>query len=164
MHEDFSFMKEKIKDKPFYKKRWVQITFATVILAVLFGTIGGFAFAKVHGWLEKKQEQEAMTNIQIPEDLSEETTSGESVGNETTKPETIMVENLFTLEDYGVLYAQLRGIANEAKKAIVTVTAVSNDVDWFNEAYENLGQSAGMIIGDNGVELLVLTEYDKVAS
>lgn len=163
MHEDFSFMKEKIKDKPFYKKRWVQITFATIVLAVLFGTIGGFAFAKMHAWLEKKQEQEAMTNIQIPEDLSEETISAENAGNEATKPETIMVENPLTLEDYSVLYAQLRGIANEAEKAIVSVTAVSNDVDWFNEAYENLGQSAGMIIGDNGVELLVLTEYDNVA-
>lgn len=35
-------------------------------------------------------------------------------------------------------------------------------MDWFNEAYENSGQSSGMIIGDNGVELLVLAKYSAV--
>ena len=40
MHEDFSFMKEKIKDKPFYKKRWVKITAATIALALLLGPLG----------------------------------------------------------------------------------------------------------------------------
>ena len=28
MSEEFSFMKETIKDKPFYKKKWVRIAFA----------------------------------------------------------------------------------------------------------------------------------------
>ena len=52
--------------------------------------------------------------------------------------------------------------AAEVSKSLVTVTAVNNDVDWFNEAYENLGQATGMIIGNNGVELLILTRYELV--
>ena len=44
------------------------------------------------------------------------------------------------------------------------MTALNNDVDWFNEEYQNRGQCSGMIIGDNGVELLVLTKYSNIES
>ena len=47
MKEEFSFMKESIKDKPFYKKKWVQIVGATIGLAVLFGLISSFVFVKI---------------------------------------------------------------------------------------------------------------------
>ena len=36
MKEEFSFLNEKIKTKPFYKKKWVQILLTTVIAAVVF--------------------------------------------------------------------------------------------------------------------------------
>lgn len=164
MNEDFSFMKEKIKEKPFYKKKWVKIVAATIVLAILFGVISSFVFVKINAWMEEKKKQEAMKDIEIPEDPAEETAPPEVPSTEETEaqPETIVVENEFTIEDYGVLYAQLRGLAREVKKSIVTVTAVSSDVDWFNEAYQNRGQSTGMIIGDNGVELLILTKYSAL--
>lgn len=164
MSEKFSFMNEKIKDKPFYKKKWVQIIAGTMMLAVLFGVISGVVFVKMHSWMESKQEQEAIKDIEIPEDTQEAVSQQEvTVPEEAqTPPETIVVENEITLEDYGVLFAQLRGLTKEAKRSVVTVTAVSNDVDWFNEAYQSRGQSTGMIIGDNGVELLILTKYATV--
>lgn len=166
MNEDFSFMKEKIKEKPFYKKRWVQITAATVVLAALFGVIAGYSFTKMYSWMEKRQKEETRQEIEIPQDSSEELASLEAPLQEeaVTPPETIVVENEVTLVDYGLFYSQLRDVANEAEKFMVTVTAVSNDVDWFNEGYESRGQSAGMIIGDNGVELLILTKYGTVES
>lgn len=163
MNEEFSFMNEKIKDKPFYKKKWVQIIAGTIGLAVLFGLVSGAVFMKIYNWVESKQEQEAIQDIEIPED-AEEAVQPETVVPEQsqTTPETIMVENEITLEDYGVLFAQLRGLAKDVRKSIVMVTALSSDVDWFNEAYESRGQSTGMIIGDNGVELLILTKYSEI--
>lgn len=164
MNEEFSFMNEKIKDKPFYKKKWVQIVCATIALAVLFGVISGFVFKKMTDWLENQQEQEAMQEIEIPKDQPEEllpeaeTTKPDS----ETQPEQVIVEAELTLKEYTDLFNQMQSVAGEASKALVTVTAVNNDVDWFNVEYENRGQATGMIIGDNGVELLVLTKYSIV--
>ncbi len=165
MSDEFDFMKEKIKDKPFYKKKWVQILCATVALAVVFGAVSGYVFVKVHEFMEKKTAKEAMTSIEIPRDSeSDESAEEEMPASEETSSgsESIVINPEVTLEDYTIVYAKLRGLAKEARRSLVTVTAVNNGVDWFNEAYENRGQSCGMIIGDNGLELLILTKYSMV--
>lgn len=162
MNKEFSFMNEKIKDKPFYKKKWVQIAACIVGIALLCGGISCAAVVKMYAWMEEKKAQEAIQNIEIPEDHTEETDQAEATAPEQTAPETILVENEVDLEDYTVLFAQLRGLAKEVKRSVVTVTALNNDVDWFNEAYENRGQATGVVIGDNGVELLILTRYAEV--
>ena len=165
MNEEFSFMNEKIKEKPFYKKRWVQLLAGTIGLAVLFGVISCLVFTKMYAWMENKQEQETIQSIDIPQDSTEDSASQELTSQEqSTVTETIMVENEVTLEDYSVLFAQFRGLAREVKKSTVTVTALNNDVDWFNEAYESRDQATGLIIGDNGVELLILTKYCGIES
>ncbi len=166
MNEEFSFMNEKIKDKPFYKKKWVKILTATVALAVIFGLISSAVFLKMSEWLENKKEQEAMTDIEIPQDTVEESTVPEVIDPETepSVSETIVVDPQITVEDYMVLYANFRGLAKDVQKSLVTVTALNNDVDWFNEEYQNRGQCSGMIIGDNGVELLILTKYSNIES
>ena len=162
MNEEFSFMNEKIKEKPFYKKRWVQILAGILGIIVLTTAVSWGVFMKMHARIEEQQVQDAIQNIEIPEDHTEDSAVTETVVTEQLPPETIMVENEITLEDYSVLYAQLRGLAKETKRSVVTVTAVSNDIDWFNEAYQSRGQASGMIIGDNGVELLIVTEYKEV--
>ena len=166
MNEEFSFMNEKIKDKPFYKKKWVKILASTVVLAVIFGLIASAVFSKVSDWIENKKEQEAMTDIEIPQDTAEDSVAPEVTDSETepSVSETIVVVPQITMEDYMVLYASFRGLAKDVQKSLVTVTALNNDVDWFNEEYQNLGQCSGMIVGDNGVELLVLTKYSAIES
>lgn len=166
MNQEFSFMNEKIKDKPFYKRKWVRILGATVLLGVLFGVIASLVFVTMNDWIDQKREQEAITNIQIPKDTEEEMLPSETTAPETEKtvPETIVVDSQITAEDYKVLYASFRGMAKEVKKSLVTVTAVSSDVDWFNEEYQNRGQCSGMIVGDNGVELLIQTRYSKISA
>ena len=164
MNEEFSFMNEKIKEKPVYKRKWVKIVLATMGLAVLFGVISGFVFTKMQAALLEKQQQQAMQEIEIPKDQPEELpdVSQEEVTSEEEVQEPIVVEAELTLAEYEKLYQEMRNVAGEASKSLVIVTAVSNDVDWFNEAYENRGQATGMIIGNNGVELLILTRYELV--
>lgn len=159
MNEEFSFMKEKIKDQPFYKRKWVKIVCGTIALAILFGTISGFIFVKMYHRMQEKLVQEAMQEIEIPKDQPEEDNFQTEIQDE---PEQIIVEADLTLKEYSELFTQMRTVATKASKSLVYVTAVNNDVDWFNESYENKGQSTGMIIGDNGVELLVLTKYSIV--
>ena len=45
----------------------------------------------------------------------------------------------------------------------MTVTGVKSDTDWFNNSYESKGQASGVIIADNGQELLILTERKAIS-
>lgn len=164
MNDDFSFMSEKIKEKPFYKRKWVGIVLATIALAVVFGGISACVFVKVSSWVKEQQEQALVEEIEIPKDDHEQTEQEivpevtEEIAEATPVPE----KRELTLEDYRKMSDEFQRIGTETGKSLVTVTAVQSDVDWFNESYEKSGKSFGMIIGDNGVELLVLTKYETV--
>lgn len=164
MSQDFSFMNEKIKDKPFYKRKWVRITAAVVSSAVLFGAVSGLVFVKMCDWLEEKQEQQAIQDIEIPEDMPAEPLASDSdlSDQSDTVSEPVPAENELTLEDYELLHEQLQDLAGEVRRSIVTVAALNRDEDWFSQGYQSGRRSAGMIIGDNSVELLILTRYDTV--
>ena len=56
-----------------------------------------------------------------------------------------------------------RNIYLESEKSIVTVSAVKNDVDWFDNPIETTGQYAGIIIAVNSSEALILTGQSAVA-
>ncbi len=163
MKEDFSFLNETIKKEPFYKKKPMKMIAATIGLAVLFGAVSCVTFLGLYDRLGSKDEQKQAEDIRIPQDAENEA-SGDSSEDaaQTVTPEPVVQE--VTVEDYEKIYDGLRDIFEEAQKSLVTVTTVSNDVDWFNAAYENYKMASGTIIGDNGVELLILTDYEAVAS
>ena len=62
------------------------------------------------------------------------------------------------IEDYQKLQDKLYAVGTKANKSIVTVTGVKSDMDWFDSPYETAGQSSGIVIANNGRELLVMTE------
>lgn len=164
MSQEFSFLNEKIKNKPFYKRKWVKITAAVVGAAVLFGVISGMVFMKMCSWMEKQQKEQAIQDIEIPEDTQEDLQNPELTEPAPSEPltEPVVIEQELTLEDYGQLFEEFQDLAEEVRKGIVMVTALHSDIDWFQEDYQSRGQTSGMIIGDNGVELLILTQYDVV--
>ncbi|MCR5774783.1 MAG: S1C family serine protease [Lachnospiraceae bacterium] len=61
-------------------------------------------------------------------------------------------------ESYSRLYRSLHEVAEEARHALVTVTAITTDTDWFENPYENGNSSTGTIIADNGREILILVD------
>ena len=67
-----------------------------------------------------------------------------------------------SVSDYQKLYSNLYKLAQDGAKSMVTVTGVVSDVDWLNNTYENKGQTAGLIVADNGKELMILTEKEIV--
>ena len=58
---------------------------------------------------------------------------------------------------------KLYAVGREANRFVVTVTGVKSDTDWFNNSYESRGQASGIIIADNGQELLILTERKVIS-
>ncbi len=66
------------------------------------------------------------------------------------------------LDDYRLLYRKMYALTTEVSKSLVTVTGVSSDVDWMNETVLSTYQTTGLILADNGYELLVLADSDNL--
>lgn len=155
---EFSFIKERIKKQPFYQTKRFRKLCGWVAAAALCGAVASFVFVKLTPFMEQHFGQEEKTEITIPRD---EEAEGE---NEEVPADPIIITETQELElsDYQKLYTKLKSVAAEAEKSLVTVTASSSDTDWFNESYESRREISGLLVGNNGVELLILTPYQPV--
>lgn len=154
---DFSFIQETIKQKRFYQNKVVRRIAWTIGSGVLFALTALGVLAVFLPKLYEKPEPEVLP-ITIPkeEEVAEETDSEDDVPVYIT--ETISME----LEDYKKMYQQLMQIGNQVEKSLVNVSAVTVDTDWFDETYISQSSVCGVLIGDNGLELLILADYGKV--
>ncbi len=93
-----------------------------------------------------------------------ETTPSENETNEPSpaRPSTI-INNItnnvdVTPENYAKLYKSIHDVAILAGKSLVTVTATTTDTDWFENPYETGSSAIGMIVADNGRQMLILID------
>lgn len=70
------------------------------------------------------------------------------------------IEKDLELDDYRSLLRKISAIADATSKSLVTVAGVSSNTDWFNNSYENNNSTTGIIIADNGKELLIVSPSD----
>lgn len=166
------FLREKIKQKPVNKKKLFRRTIITVIMAVVFGLVACITFLVLEPVISNKlNPEEEAQEVQFPEEtVSEEMKPEDMLVEEEIVEETEAVppeledeqiEELlshveFGLEDYQTLHTQLKELADKTGRAMVTVTAVSSDVDWFNNTYENEASGSGIIVANNGKAMLIL--------
>lgn len=159
--QKFAFINEKIKVKPLNKRRMVIQAIYVVGLAVVFGLVASFVFTYFQPKIEAALYPEEDPTISIPKDepteVTEETET-EEASTQTTEMPVVTETWEPNLEDYQTIQNQMYAIGREANKFIVTVTGVKSDTDWFNNPYESKGQASGIIIANNGPELLILTE------
>lgn len=62
---------------------------------------------------------------------------------------------------YLQIYESIRQVASEVADAFVTVEAIEQGVDWFQEVYENRTRTTGLILGNDGVDLLILVGTEQ---
>ena len=67
-----------------------------------------------------------------------------------------------TTEDYKELFRNLQRVCQDVERSLVTVTATASDQDWFENTYENTAQASGIVIANNGKELLILVESAEI--
>ncbi len=165
----FQFITEKIKDKPFDRKSFLIYMFRLVASAVIFGLIAAVvfnAYIKKTAPLEptvpvniSSKDENNEQNGTVSANTATEETDGESVSSSEAEPTIInnITEKVsLTTEDYKQLYSTLSEAAGEVGKSIVTVTGVASDTDWFENTYEDKSSGAGVIVANNGRELLIL--------
>ena len=96
------------------------------------------------------------TEVKEQTETDENEESTETTGDDNTKTLIIQKEEI-TLSDYKKLYRDLSDVANVAKRSLTKVRGVTESTDWFNNPYETGDVSSGLIVADNGKELLIIT-------
>lgn len=152
--EEYSFIKETIKNKPLNRKLMLTRIVFIIAGAVLFGVVAAFVFAGAAPLVSQKIQdsqgpQKVDINVEEPQEEQEVTT--------IPAPEVVEVPRSITLEDYSKIYEEVRQVAEEPLKSIVTVAGVAKGEDILDNSFVSSGQSAGVIIAMNDKEIYVLT-------
>ncbi len=182
------FMIEKIKTRPINKKKLIRRTMMTAAMAVIFGLIACFTFLILEPVISNILYPEEEPNVVIlPEDqeemspeemltdiMQQENQAIQDPGEEEAPPleeEQIQeVLDRIRLDEghYAQLYNALREYIylgddeNEipaVNSQVVTISGTISNTDWFNNVQESSNQVSGVIIADNGKELLILVDY-----
>lgn len=167
-NDKFSFINEKIKEKPLNKRRLLLHAGYIAGVAVVFGLVASLIFAFFQPIFSQMMYLEQEPVVTIPKDDIRETETTEQTSTEILEqpePEQPVAPEPreFEITDFQNLQNELYAVGREANKFVVTVTGVKSDTDWFNNAYESKGQASGVIIADNGQELLILTERKVIS-
>ena len=159
---NYEMITERMKERPINRKKLMRRTVITVSMAVIFGVFACFTFLVLEpvfsNFLYPEPEPE---EIVLPEEMEEILPEDMLITEEKTEPETtIQIQKyvLDVMENYNATYDELYLVVQEFQKSMVTVTEVSQDVDWFNNAYENKGQYTGVIFANNKTQLFVLID------
>ena len=182
--ENYQFITEKRKNKPLNKQKILWRIVFTIILAILFGAVSAGVFTamvKRNGSVDMREKVDFTPEEPVETGSDNSTVSAETVEveevsrNETEKEEvkkTVSAPSTGTriitnkviqkvsigIADYKKLYEDLYAAATRASRSIVTVTGISSDTDWFENTYENTDQASGLILADNGRELLIVVD------
>lgn len=169
-------MIEKIKERPVNRKKLLRRTIITASMAVIFGLIACVTFLVleplINNWLYPEEEPQIVVfpedqQEMSPEDMLAENLPPAETPTPTPEPQDVVLDKqqiadilsgvVLDKENYRQLYTAMSEYTAELNRSIVTVTAVTSNIDWFNNVQESRNQTAGVIITDNGKELLVLT-------
>ncbi|MCM1040151.1 MAG: S1C family serine protease [Ruminococcus sp.] len=171
------FLREKIKQKPVNKKKLLRRTIITAVMAVVFSIVACLTFLilepVINNWLYPEEEaqevqfpEEAIEEEMRPEDmLTEEAVEEEMepvIELEDEQIQELLSKVTFGLDEYEALYEELSALAKDVGRALVTVTGVTSDVDWFNNPYESEAVASGVIVANNGRAMLILANINNI--
>lgn len=186
-----NFMIEKIKQRPINKRRLIRRTLVTASMAVIFGLIACFTFLVlepvISNWLYPEEKPEAIIfpeehEEMLPEEMLEEyiqpspspspSPAPSPEPEEYIEPERVELDEeqvkeildqvVLDIDDYQRLYKVMSDYVEQLRQCMVVVTGTNSNTDWFANVYESKSESSGTIIGNNGKELLILTDYNSV--
>ncbi|MCQ2540087.1 MAG: S1C family serine protease [Acetatifactor sp.] len=160
------FIKESVKQRPLDRKKLLRKTLTTAMMAVVFGTIACITFLVLEPLISKKISQEEKPQVVYFREETDEMLPEEMVGEKNnSQSEAQSGEGAVAFpgiamdkDGYGTMYASLADFVQELKKYMVTVTGISSEINWLSNTEESRNQVSGMMLLDNGVELLVLTD------
>ena len=146
--ENYDFLQEVIKDEKTDRKSVLNKTINYFAIGLLLGAAACIGFFALKPWAEK-----AFLGASEQVEISEEPEKEPEV---IIQKEETPVEIIHNIADYRELQNALMGLAKEAQKKVVYVKGIGQGQNW-NDA--QVIETAGVIVGDNGRELLILSTY-----
>lgn len=164
-NENYNLYTEKIKEKPTVKYKKVISLFKLALLAAFAGVIAGLVFVLVVelAYDIEKDNSDVRQEITIPMDEypTEESKDNDvqaSVDVKNNENEENIKENNSEMLSFNV-YDHVTEMVTQVTPMMVQVTAINRDEDPLFAVVENEDDYPGIIIGDNEVEYLILTDY-----
>jgi serine protease Do len=171
-----TFVTEIVKERPVNKKKLFRRTISTVAFAIIFGLIACLTFFFMEPIINNILNPEKITKVKFPEEKQElkpeELLTEESMAQQEESIQEVVEaakevvksgqEPDASIAEYEKTYSQLQSLAKNASKAIVTVIGISEQQDWFAGTTENQNTTAGLIVAENGVELLILADANNL--
>ena len=151
--EEYSFMQEVIKEEKMDAKKVARKVGKWTSLGLIFGVAACVSFHVLKPWAEVTF-QKNPSEVEIPND--DEMNEDEPVVQDP------VTEQELTIDNYRELNVLLGEVATEAQKSVVHVSGITQDQSWITGIDRPSSQTAGLIVADNGRELLILTNYSSM--
>lgn len=178
--EEYQFIREKIAtQKKTRYKRWILSGVCVVIFAIVFGFVGRLTFVKSEGLVNKilgitpTETPPIITKTPItippvtvtnaPTPTLSPTPTPTDIPEVTSEPENPKDNEVSSIDTVVELFEIVSEVARNATKYMSQMVYVKTSTDWFGEVLENDTVGSGIIIGDNGVELLILVDSTRAA-
>lgn len=143
---EYSFLQERIKrDRRGIRKG----VFRMAGFGLVFGVFACFGFTAFRPAMESIFQDDPQ-QVTIPREEPEEEEEPEP------EPEEPAVQQTLDADSYRQMQQSLTAIGIEANRSVVEIVAVSKEQDWTEEAKDYKNSVSGLIIADNGRELLIL--------
>ncbi len=114
---------------------------------------------------QEQQIQQQQIQQQIQEQLQQQPITPEQQGTVLSQEaiQELLAGITMDVDDYRQMHTSLSEYVTELNQYMVTVTGTSSNIDWFNNVQESKNQASGVIVANNGKELLILVDYTPLA-
>lgn len=146
--QEYSFLQETIKDEAGSAKKIRKSILKMICFGLIFGVAAGFSFCMFKPWFEQNF-QSNPTKVTIPKEEEPEDETEDGDAGDTA-------QQVLDEESYRQMNQALNAVAQEASKSVVEITGISGDSDWLEADYDKKNSVSGLIIADNGQQLLIL--------
>ncbi|MCR4791865.1 MAG: S1C family serine protease [Lachnospiraceae bacterium] len=179
-----SIVSEQIKKRPINKYRLLRRSLVTALLAIIFGVIASITIWILEPFLSKwitrtepTQQRDAVHFIDSGDEITPQAVLSDYMDQEAdleSEEENNIpaaqipltdeqVRALFSRlsldqDDYRQIYMSMASYTREMNRSIVTVSAITSDVDWIGVTEQISSQASGLIIADDNLDVYILAD------
>ena len=148
--EEYSFLQEIIKDEAGDQAKWKHDVLRRIQLGLIFGLVACFTFFACKPWVEKRFEGDP-TEVTIPQDEQQEKDQTQQEQEQVQEQKTVL-----TTETYQEMLNNLKQVSGEVRKSVVEIQGAVTEEEFSKDQEDKEKSISGMIVADNGQELLIL--------
>ena len=150
--DEYSFLQEVIKDEAGDRKKRRHNILRSLELGLIFGLAASFTFYACRPWIEKRFEGNP-AEVTIPQDEQQEE---DDQSQDQVQDQTQEQKPALTAESYKEMLDNLKQVSGKVRKSVVEIQGAATEDEFSKNQDDKEKSISGMIVADNGQELLIL--------